>query len=424
MMKKLVLEFIIVWLAFFGVRVIVKHYQDGEKIHYTISLDNVTYKITENYTKHEKNNRDSYYFDIKLNDEHFIFQTYESFRQQQHLIQTIYEYHDEQVKCILPILKDNKIVTDMICKEQDDQVYYHQIKGKYEKLDAYVSELKLLQKVYQNHSKKENTVKTGTSKIYTHTLPEDKRVVISNYRGVAMVDATGKIEKQDVFQSDVYDQKIKAMIGNYYLVADYEQPFEIDRFYLVDLVKNKEEVVESKYMISKDSYIQGIVGNSVYLYDRSNQKQYEINVEDKTVYEVGNANLKIQYYDGSKWSQKEMYDIATTDIYFEEYPDVTKKNSNYDKVIRVGGEITGYYYYFRKVGDSYEVYRAPVQNDRIKTYVFTTTSLSQIYYIDENVYFMNHNDVQKFDEILGIQPVLTNSEFEFNSTILYKIYEQ
>ena len=214
------------------------------------------------------------------------------------------------------------------------------------------------------------------------------------------------------------------MIGNYYLVADYEQPFEIDRFYLVDLVKNKEEVVESKYMISKDSYIQGIVGNSVYLYDRSNQKQYEINVEDKTVYEVGNANLKIQYYDGSKWSQKEMYDIASTDIYFEEYPDVTKKNSNYDKVIRVGGEITGYYYYFRKVGDSYEVYRAPVQNDRIKTYVFTTTSLSQIYYIDENVYFMNHNDVQKFDEILGIQPVLTNSEFEFNSTILYKIYEQ
>ncbi len=424
MMKKLVLEFIIVWLAFFGVRVIVKHYQDGEKIHYTISLDNVTYKITENYTKHEKNNRDSYYFDIKLNDEHFIFQTYESFRQQQHLIQTIYEYHDEQVKCILPILKDNKIVTDVICKEQDDQVYYHQIKGKYEKLDAYVSELKLLQKVYQNHSKKENTVKTGTSKIYTHTLPEDKRVAISNYRGVAMVDATGKIEKQDVFQSDVYDQKIKAMIGNYYLVADYEQPFEIDRFYLVDLVKNKEEVVESKYMISKDSYIQGIVGNSVYLYDRSNQKQYEINVEDKTVYEVGNANLKIQYYDGSKWSQKEMYDIATTDIYFEEYPDVTKKNSNYDKVIRVGGEITGYYYYFRKVGDSYEVYRAPVQNDRIKTYVFTTTSLSQIYYIDENVYFMNHNDVQKFDEILGIQPVLTNSEFEFNSTILYKIYEQ
>ena len=424
MMKKLVLEFIIVWLAFFGIRVIVKHYQDGEKIHYTISLDNVTYKITENYTKHEKNNRDSYYFDIKLNDEHFIFQTYESFRQQQHLIQTIYEYHDEQVKCILPILKDNKIVTDMICKEQDDQVYYHQIKGKYEKLDAYVSELKLLQKVYQNHSKKENTVKTGTSKIYTHTLPEDKRVAISNYRGVAMVDATGKIEKQDVFQGDVYDQKIKAMIGNYYLVADYEQPFEIDRFYLVDLVKNKEEVVESKYMISKDSYIQGIVGNSVYLYDRSNQKQYEINVEDKTVYEIGNANLKIQYYDGSKWSQKEMYDIATTDIYFEEYPDVTKKNSNYDKVIRVGGEITGYYYYFRKVGDSYEVYRAPIQNDRIKTYVFTTTSLSQIYYIDENVYFMNHNDVQKFDEILGIQPVLTNSEFEFNSTILYKIYEQ
>ena len=424
MMRKLVLEFVIVWIAFFGIQAIVKHYRGGQLITYMVSEKGTKYKITENYTKRKKNNRNAYYFDIKANDEHFIFQTYESFGHQQNLIQAIHEYRDDQVQCILPVLKENKVVTDMICKEQEDQIYYREIHGKYEKLDEYVSNLKLLQEAYRTFLKKENTVKVGTSKIYTQALPDDKAIAVSDYRGITMINADGKKEAQDVFKGDVYDQKIKALIGKYYLIADYEQPFEIDRFYLVDLAKNKKEVIESKYMISKDSYVQGIVENSVYLYDRSNQKQYEINVVDKTVYEVGNVNLKIQYYDGAKWSQKEMYDIATTDIYFETYPVVTEKNSNYDKVIRVGGTVTGYYYYFQSVGDAYKVYRAPVQNSEIKTYVFTTTSLSQIYYAGDDVYFMNHNDVQKFCEISGIQTVLTNSEFEFNPTILYGIYEQ
>ena len=415
MMRKLILEFVIVWIAFFGIQAIVKHYRGGQLITYMVSEKGTKYKITENYTKRKKNNRNAYYFDIKANDEHFIFQTYESFGHQQNLIQAIHEYRDDQVQCILPVLKENKVVTDMICKEQEDQIYYREIQGKYEKLDEYVSNLKLLQESYRTFLKKENTVKVGTSKIYTQALPDDKAIAVSDYRGITMINADGKKEVQDVFKGDVYDQKIKALIGKYYLIADYEQPFEIDRFYLVDLAKNKKEVIESKYMISKDSYVQGIVENSVYLYDRSNQKQYEINVVDKTVYEVGNVNLKIQYYDGAKWSQKEMYDIATTDIYFEPYPVVTEKNSNYDKVIRVGGTVTG---------DAYKVYRAPVQNSEIKTYVFTTTSLSQIYYAGDDVYFMNHNDVQKFCEISGIQTVLTNTEFEFNSTILYGIYEQ
>lgn len=424
MMKKLVLEFIVVWIAFFGLQTIVKHYQSGQLITYTVSEKEDTYKITENYTKQKNDNLNAYYFDIKVNDEHFVFQTYESFGHQQNLIQTIHEYHDDQVRCILPVLKENKIVTDMICKEQENQIYYREIQGKYEKLDEYVSNLKLLQEAYRTYLKKESIVKMGTSKVYTHALPDDKAIAVSDYRGITMVNADGKKERQDVFESDVYDQKIKAMVGKYYLVADYEQPFEIDRFYLVNLEKNKKEVIESKYMISKDSYVQGIVENSVYLYDRSNQKQYEINVVDKTVYEVGNANLKIQYYDGTKWSKKEMYDIATTDIYFETYPKVVEKDSDYDKVIRVGGTETGYYYYFQNIGDMYKVYRAPVQNSKIKTYVFTTTSLSQIYYVEDDVYFMNHNDVRKFCEVSGIQTVLTNSEFEFNSTILYGIYEQ
>ena len=135
MMRKLVLEFVIVWIAFFGIQAIVKHYRGGQLITYMVSEKGTKYKITENYTKRKKNNRNAYYFDIKANDEHFIFQTYESFGHQQNLIQAIHEYRDDQVQCILPVLKENKVVTDMICKEQEDQIYYREIQGKYEKLD-------------------------------------------------------------------------------------------------------------------------------------------------------------------------------------------------------------------------------------------------------------------------------------------------
>ena len=85
----------------------------------------------------------------------------------------------------------------MICKEQEDQIYYREIQGKYEKLDEYVSNLKLLQEAYRTFLKKENTVKVGTSKIYTQALPDDKAIAVSDYRGITMINADGKKEAQD-----------------------------------------------------------------------------------------------------------------------------------------------------------------------------------------------------------------------------------
>ena len=57
MMRKLVLEFVIVWIAFFGIQAIVKHYRGGQLITYMVSEKGTKYKITENYTKRKKNNR-------------------------------------------------------------------------------------------------------------------------------------------------------------------------------------------------------------------------------------------------------------------------------------------------------------------------------------------------------------------------------
>ena len=125
----------------FGIQAIVKHYRGGQLITYMVSEKGTKYKITENYTKRKKNNRNAYYFDIKANDEHFIFQTYESFGHQQNLIQAIHEYRDDQVQCILPVLKENKVVTDMICKEQEDQIYYREIHGKYEIVTRSISHI-------------------------------------------------------------------------------------------------------------------------------------------------------------------------------------------------------------------------------------------------------------------------------------------
>jgi len=143
---------------------------------------------------------------------------------------------------------------------------------------------------------------------------------------------------------------------------------------------------------------------------------------DKRVLEVGNCSIHLKYYDGQKWETKPIYE-ATSDFYFESYPVVTKQFSGFDKVIQVGGDLTGYCYFYQKDETGYRVYRAPVKHKTGITYLFHTTSLESILYFDDFIYFVEHNDVKCFHETIGIQTVATNSEFEFNPTLHYGVFE-
>lgn len=106
----------------------------------------------------------------------------------------------------------------------------------------------------------------------------------------------------NVFEKDVYNQKLATFTNQYYVVADYDESYNFNKFYIIDLIKRTKDEVASDTKISFDSYIQGSVDGKVYVYDKENKKQYEINTDKKTIALISNANSDVVFYNNG-WTE-------------------------------------------------------------------------------------------------------------------------
>ena len=98
------------------------------------------------------------------------------------------------------------------------------------------------------------------------------------------------------------------------------------------------------------------------------------------------------------------------------------KNKNYDLVLKVGKEKSGYYYIFEKVGNTYKVYRSNIQNKINKTYLFETNS-TELLYSKDSVYYLDGKTLKRYDN-QGNKIVLEYSELEFNNNIKIGLFNK
>jgi len=190
-------------------------------------------------------------------------------------------------------------------------------------------------------------------------------------------------------------------------------------FYIIDMINGKVETIKAPNYISFDSYIQGIVDNKIYIYDKDNEKQYMINSKEKTVKEVGNNKKKIKYYEQNKW-EKITTTKANKNLTFnliEEELEFQK----YDEVYHVGGEVSGYYYLLEKQETGYHLYRTPSQNKKMITYISTVNDTKNIYLLDDYVYFLDGQFIKYYHDTTGVRTLLEYRELEFNKNIIFGV---
>ena len=78
-------------------------------------------------------------------------------------------------------------------------------------------------------------------------------------------------------------------------------------------------------------------------------------------------------------------DLATADEFGSEYAN-DYKNSEYTKIVKRGKNI-GYYYYFKKTNNGYNVFRSNINDKDSITYLFTTTNINSIRYVGDYIYY-------------------------------------
>ena len=141
-MEKLIKLLVILLILYFGIELSFINLNKGHNLEYKIKKDDNTFYIKEVYTKKRKNEINNYYFEIKLNEDIYNFQTYQDYKKANYIIKDIEYFNNDEYKCIYLKDKNEEQISDVICKKDNIQYFYNSIKGKDEELDKFVKKLK------------------------------------------------------------------------------------------------------------------------------------------------------------------------------------------------------------------------------------------------------------------------------------------
>ena len=374
-----------------------------------LKINNVSYKFNyddKEFTINEINKNNNYYIEIKHSNSVYPIRIYNSSKKRK-IIDNIYYYKDDTYECLLPII-NSKLDIDMMCYKDNILLDYNTIIGDNSKLDDYVKNIDIydINKFKDDTSNEKNI---GTIKLYRNNQINDK-VAITTYKG--LIVSGMEIE---LFKNDIYNNKISTFIDNYYLIADYDNTYDFEYFYLVNLTSGNIERIKTKDEISLDSYIQGIVDNKVYLYDKDNEKQYEIDIDKKEVKLIVSGD-NVKYYKNNKWETINKLK-AKKELYFD-YTTLSNDFTDYGEVI----ESDLYYYLINKKNNNkFDLYR--VDKNNLDVYKFIgTIPTNKIYTHEGYIYYTFNNKLYFYSDSTGTKTLLEDSELEFNNTIKYYIY--
>lgn len=419
-MKKLFNLLIVLIILYFGIEISFVNLNKGHKLEYNIRNKDYKFKVKEIYTQKKKKEKNNYYFEIKVNDYVFNYQTYNNYNRANYIIKKIDYFEDSSYKCINIKDKNDKSISDVICIKDNIEYYYNSIKNKDKQLDKFVSNLKGYKKHTDDKSEK---IKATPITLYTKNIVDKHYIALQNYKGVYLINKKDKVKNVSIFKNDIYTNESSIVSDKYYISADYNQEYKFHEFYLIDLKNGKKKIIASDDEISLESYIQGTIGKEVYLFDKLSKLQYRINLKNNTVKISGRVSEGIQDYKDNKFIIGSAYDATNKKVLFNEYTSSTNfNNKEYTKVEKVGNKLSGYYYLYEKKDNSYNVYRASVQNKKIITYLFTTDDIDNIYYHDDYVYFKDGKYIKYYQNDLGIKTLLKDNEFEFNKSLKFGLY--
>lgn len=418
-MKRVVQTVILLFIFYYLIQLIFVFFDKGYDKNYTKKVGENIVNIKEVYNSNQKNEKNNYYLEFLINDDTFYLKTYENFKKMKNIVDDVKYVKTDNYACILPIFKNHKILTDIICKNDQITTYYYNIKGIDTKIDEFANSIEEYN-VNNWIDNESETTSLGNIYIYKNNLIDDLYLGLTSYKGLYNIN--NKVSKNvidiAVFYNDVYNPKISTQINNYYLVADYDEKYEFNKFYLIDLLKKEIDRIEGKNKISLNSYIQGVVDNSAYLIDVDNKKQYEIDIKSKKIIEIGNEELGVKFYNDGIWENKNIFEtIKTQDQFIYQKIDENQFNKQYYKIDKIGGMKSGYYYLYEKTDDRYNVYKAYVEQPNQPIFLFQVNDINNIKYINDSILFVDSNFIKIYNESNGMKKIVKYDELEFNKNL-------
>ena len=403
-MKKIFSFIIILGLLFFIFQFGVTMLKSSHVVNYEINVGEQSVKIIEEYKKTKKD--DYYFFKVDIDGETFVFDVDNKFNKQKHIIDDFKIYKEKELTCLSPVYTKNNDDAQIICSINGVQTSYTTVKEQYN-MNEFVSTLEN----FNSDKFESSNVKVMLDKmnIYKDNVYEDEYLVVYDYKELIKISKNVR-EKIKFSNYDIYHNEMGRLIDKYYVLPNFENKPEYSGMLVIDIINKDKKIIKFDDEISTNLYVNGIVDNKLYFFDRSNFIQYEISPKKTSYRIVGNKTTNGQYFDG-KWSTKNIYDFYNQNIIFNEELPV---KDNYLKAY----ETNKYYYYYNSNNEFYKVYKEELDNPIL---LFKYDNIKEVIVINDRVYFINENTIYRYDET-GIKILVTNNEFKYNYENIYGVY--
>lgn len=408
-MKRAVSLTILIIIVILGVQFLVTKLTKKYVYKYTINVNETKYNIIESYLK---DNGDAYDIEISDGTNSFYYVIANDFNKQKKIITNIEVYKDGDNTCIYPVLKNN--VSSYIECISGGSLY----SGISYNNQGFINDIKanLREKGYKlvEVNSDAGSKNYGNITVNTNYLNNNDSVILWQYKGILV---TNNINQTSIMNNsfDKYDNKLGALVDKYYVMPNYNNKnvLEVYSLDIVDLSTNKESKLDLGYVLSSNTYLNGVVNNKIYYTDPSNLLQIEVDPKHKKVKLIGNTEIGGKKYLNGKWEDANIYDFTTSEIKFTDIPTI---NYPHNSIVDGGAA----YYYVNDGG----IYQLPKNHLDKPILMYRTNNISNLIALDDEVFYVSGNTMNYLSNLKGNLPVFINNDLIYNTNNRVNIYRK
>ena len=385
--KKLSILIICILLVYCVHKLLIKHHE-------------VKYKITD-YTIYEKFYiNKGHHYDITINNNsnkyNYSYTVNHNFNKQKKIIKNIKVYHSNSLLCLKPIY-DKDISEELYCNLDNKPIsLYYLVNSNNKDLEKILKKEKNIILPSTNDSK----TKYKKLTVYQKNILNNYKLILWDYKGIYILDSN-ELKYQKVLDYDLYDNVMATISSNYYVLFENTSVSGIENVYYYDLLKNKLNEFKLSKKISKDSYINGVVDNLIYVTDRRQKKQYTINVRKKEIKLIDNEDNKYVYYNDSKKILLTKSDFFIKDQIFN------SENKEYN------------YYYSSKDDLFYKGL-----NNKNKILLFEFKNVKEWQAINRDILLLSDKYIYLYNDQVGLRKIVESNELKYNHKNIYKLWKK
>lgn len=406
-MKKIIKLIIAIFLIILIFELVAYLFKDNHSINYTLKDNNKNFKVNEIY----KN--DKYYFKITTKGYKYSFEIDNDFHKKEKIITKLYSFTTNDYYCIYPVIKETQ-KTNIMCSKDNKSYSYTYLK---ENLKSFIESL-------QKHGYKSDSWLKGSASskkietltVYQKNIKENTYIYIYKYNGLFSVNKEN-LKQINIFKNDTYLNHLGTKVDKYYIIPNYDEKYDYSKLYVINMTNDKVKERDLKQEISKDSYINGIIDDEIYLFDKDELKQYKINKKGKKVKEVGNKKEGVLYYNLG-FKTIDAYTMRDKELTFKTFEDYISKIEKTTTIKHIVNSKDTYYY---QTKDNNVYYYNT--NSKTKVLLFNK-EISDFMLINDTLYFVSEDTLYSYEYQTGLKKLVTYSELSFNSKNRIAIYAE